>query len=277
MVNCYITSALIISLIIIIFRQELDGWIGTYRYTIKFYNQVYIDPNFLAAFINIPAILVVNRLFITNRNKLRILYFVITAIIMFGVLLTGSRASLIAMLLGCAIVASSYLEIRKYILLVIIFLSLGITMYFLLPEALIHRFFTNSYNDNSNIRRVLAWKFGLDAFYQKPLFGYGIVNSATILNNLYSYNVAIHNTYIQLIVQLGITGTIPFFLIILNSIIYILKNNLRVLLGIVLSLLFTSFMIEQNITITFWTVLIMLNLAISFKKDNPKVDLAKIL
>ena len=49
------------------------------------------------------------------------------------------------------------------------------------------------------------------------------------------------------------------------------------MLGSLISLFFTSIMVENNITITFWSVLIINYLVYDFVKRNPEVPIKDVL
>jgi|GEM_PF-2945386 len=270
-INCYILSALIISLMIIILRQEFEGWVGTYRYTVKSLNQVYIDPNFLAAFINIPGIICVNRLLVTGQKK----YILVIFIILLGVFLTGSRAALVAFFIGSVAVIGCH---RKKIFWIILFLPvLGIILLKVLPFDTIQRMFINSYMDDSNLTRLLNWQMGWTAFQRSPLLGYGTKSTSQILYNSFIYERAAHNTFITGLLHFGLIGWVPFLIILLKIVLITLKKGMRILFGISLSILFTSIMIEANVSITLWVVLILLYQIYYFKKYHPEVNLAEVI
>lgn len=274
LISCYIISSIIISLMIIIFRKELDGWQGTYRYTIKFINQVYIDPNFVGAFINIGAIFSFNRL-LNTKDKL--LYAIVTLIIMVAVFLTGSRGAMLGMFLGIGIMFVNKTSIKKIILFITLSTIIFALIYIFLPQEILDRFFKNSYLDGSNLHRLKNWHMGILAFLKKPIIGYGLIDSGSILGRYLGYNSAIHNTYITWIVQLGILGFFPLFGICLNAIIKSIKLKSNVLKGVLISMFFTSIMIEQNLSLTFWIIIIISYLIINYEKRHNFINVDEIL
>ena len=269
LMNCYILSAVIISLMIILFSQEFNDWIGSSRYTIKSLGNVYIDPNFLAAFINIPVIISINRLLASKNRKY--VYLILIIIIASAVLLTGSRAAVVALFLGSCLVISCYSN--RLFIIILLLPILGLIIYVFLPYDTINRMFINSYF----AVRLLNWRFALKAFMQKPFVGYGITETSSFLNTMFGYKRAAQNTFLAFLVQFGILGSIPFFIIIMKIVLVTFKKDMRVLSGITVSVFFTSLMIEANISITLWVVIILLYLVNSYKKRNPEVDIKSII
>ncbi|MDU7967004.1 MAG: O-antigen ligase family protein [Paeniclostridium sordellii] len=276
LLNCYIFASCIFSLYIIIFRRELDGWIGTYRYTVQLLNGVYIDPNFVGAFINISAVITFNRILAQKKKGLNA---VLTAITAYATFLTGSRGAMIALLMGCGIAFASYnkLKIKRIMIGILFILIIGFLLYMVMPEGTLERMFIDSYYDGSNITRFTNWALGIKSFFMKPIFGYGFVNSVDILINSFGYGHAIHNTYIVTLSQFGIIGSIPIVLILVNLIIQIKKLNICVLYSILVPSLFTAIIIEQNLAINFWFILTILYLIKIFIEKNKNVDINQII
>lgn len=276
LINSYIASSIIISLMIIIFRQELDGWIGTYRYTLKFHNHVYIDPNYIASFINIAVVFSLNRVFIYNKKLAKILYVIVTLLISGAVFLTGSRAGVIALFFCYSFVFAINIKLKNFFIVLISIVLLAILIFSFLPEGLTQRIFNSSYLE-TNQTRLLNWKYGIEAFLYRPLFGYGIMETQHILGNYFGRMKAVHNTYLAFLVHFGAIGFLLIATIVVNIFFKIYKSRIRVMLGSLISLFFTSIMVENNITITFWSILIITYLVYDFVKRNPEVSIKDVL
>lgn len=257
--NAYILSALIISFIIAIFRNPVEGWIGFYRYTIRIYNGEYVDPNFLASFMLMPAFIIFNRCFyITNR----LISFLIFTIISFGIFMTGSRAAIIVLIFGVFLILSNYIKInlRKIIYLSIGILCILVLMKLFVPEELISRVFFKSYSDGSNSRRISNWIMGVKCFIKSPIVGLEFWNSPELLNYYMGYNYAIHNTFLVFLNHFGVLGCSLIIILLGNMLFFLLKGKDKVLIASFVGLLVTSVIIEQNYSITFWLILVMLKI-----------------
>lgn len=277
LINSYIFSSIIISLMIIIFRQELDGWIGTYRYTLKFYNHVYIDPNYIASFINIAVVFSLNRVFSYSKKLTKVSYIVITLLISGAVFLTGSRAGIIALFLCYGFVFAVNIKLKNFFIGLVSIVSLAILVFTFLPEDLTQRVFGISSYLETNQTRILNWKYGIEAFLDRPIFGYGILESQNVLGNYYGYGRAVHNTYLTFLIHFGIIGGLFIAGIFIKILVKVYKSKARVMLGTLISLLFTSIMIENNVTITFWSVLIINYLVFDFIKRNPEIPIKEVI
>lgn len=254
-ISCYIASGLIISFLLIFFRREYLDWENTYRYTIQVFDHNYIDPNFLASFIFIPAAYSLYRFYLNKKIFFKILYLLSTLMISFGVMLTASRGATVVLFFLLVLIS---LKNSKSTLMVIIVVSMFLLIIqTLLPDGNVVRLFQNSY-DNQN-SRLLNWEYGFYSFLKKPLFGYGTVDSATVNISNFGYYGAAHNTFIMLLINFGLIGSIPFFILIINLINKIYKTiDSYLYLGIIFSLLALGVIIELNVTITLWINLIML-------------------
>lgn len=275
-INSYIFSSVIISLMIIIFQQELDGWMGTYRYTLKFYNHVYIDPNFISSFINVAVVFSLNRVFSFNKKLIKIVYVMITLLISGAVFMTGSRAGMIALFLCYGFVFAENIKLKNIFIGLISIVSLAMIVFAFLPDGITQRMFNVSYLE-TNQTRLLDWKYGIEAFLDRPIFGYGILESQNVLQNYYNYGKAVHNTYLTFLIHFGIVGSLLIAVIFLKIFIKIYKSKIRVMLATLISLLFTSIMIENNLTITFWSILIINYLVYDFIKRNPEIPIKEVL
>lgn len=278
LINSYIIAAIIISLNIIIVRNEFNGWIGTYRYTFKFNSGIYVDPNFMASFLLMPSILSFNKVINkVRKDKLYIQYLIAFLLISIGIVLTGSRASLVALGISCIFILIYYRSFKVLGISTILIFIILILFKDMLPYGTVKRLFFNSYIDGSNITRIDNWIHGIKAFSINPLIGYGSVSSSKILISIFGYEHAIHNTYLTFLTQLGIIGFIPVIIVIIKILIYSIKRGNRILFPIVFSLLFTSFIIEQNTTITAWITIIIIYMIIIYRYNNKDISIQDII
>ncbi len=279
LINSYIVSGLIISAIIIIMKQEFNGWSGTYRYTVKFMNGVYIDPNYIGAFINIPAIFVFNRVFISKQRIYKHINIIQTLVMTFAIFSTGSRGSMLGLMVGFSIVFSCNIKfkIKSLICSIGIMIILAIVLYNVIPEETIKRMFFDSYYDASNISRLTNWRLGIEALCKKPFWGYGFIDTNVILSRNFEYSAAIHNTYLAFLNQFGIIGSFPILVIILKIAKQLTKKEMRSLLGVLASVILTSILVEQNVSIIFWCALITLYLIKNYKEYNMMENILDVL
>ncbi|KRE83810.1 hypothetical protein ASG89_11870 [Paenibacillus sp. Soil766] len=273
-ITAYIHSAVILALMIIIIRHTY-GMDTSFRYTIKFSNNEAIDPNYLAAYIIVPALFSLKRwLMPVDRNK-KFYYAITTLVICFGTLLTGSRAALIALVVGILCVMYYYLIkfkkvtektiLKIYASLIVLFFICIISL-FALPNVVESRLFESSYNDGSNKLRFAHWIASLESIGKNPLFGYGSVETKNILMSSVHHYGDVHNTVLSFWLQTGLVGLTC--MIILHIRIWSLLKSGFILKSILICNVITALIISCQLTIGFWTLLILLEMIVQVQKEN---------
>lgn len=153
------------------------------------------------------------------------LYLVYSIFLLVIILLLGSRQTLIFIVFSLLM---SYLFYTKLNIIkigkMIISSVVGLTILYFITTRIeafqfIERRFTNlfyfllednvmegSINARSNMINI-----GIDFFLQRPLFGYGIDNYQTLYQLTYGVMRYSHNNYIELLVGIGITGTLLYY------------------------------------------------------------------
>lgn len=168
------------------------------------------DPNYFAASLLLPLSLAVHG-FLTPRSRLaRLGWLVAAATLVFGILVTMSRGSLVAVAVMILFYMYTHQVSRRMTIpLVAIFVALA----FVLPGA----FFTRLQNaaDDGGSGRTVIWEGGLVAFEHYALLGAGLNNfpyayrehigSAPLLEGKQSATPA-HNSYLEIAVDTGVVG-----------------------------------------------------------------------
>ncbi len=187
-----------------------------------------IDPNNAALMTNFITPLVLNFFFNAKEFKNKLLYFIIFLINLLGILATESRAGFLVFIL---VVSVTLFENRKkfhpknlglIVAIGSITIFLGI---FFTPEAFVNRI-TNITKgksaDVSILRRTDYQRVGIEAFFKKPILGWGTLTFKRIwylsdksLKYAHSERPA-HNTYLEVLVGTGIIGLIAFVWILLR-------------------------------------------------------------
>lgn len=147
----------------------------------------------------------------------------------FGILLTGSRASLITTGFAFLYVLGSStrlkLPVRVLICVVLVFALYGV--YTFIPQGVLQRLGTTEdsvVNGDLN-GRVEIWQAGLDVFEKHPLLGIGSYAFPSAIE----LNKAPHNTYLSILVELGIIGFALFAITILITVynVIVQPNQIR--------------------------------------------------
>lgn len=266
--KCYIASALI--LCIIIFIQRKTPYPGVMRYSIFFSETGFFDVNFLAAYIGIPTLFSFNNAMLRKDKNGKIVYLLITAILLLGVFLTGSRGGLVGVVIGALFTICTRSDFRHKIFkkpklkTVLITLFIIVIIFLLLPKELTERFFMQSYNDGSNQKRIQHWIYSIQAFIHQPIFGCGITWTIEVIQQYCGANYTSHNTFLGALMQLGIVGMIPFMIILLNPIKEFWKIKDTGLVGIIIALLFMLIMIEAQSSLILFVPLIVIYIILRY-------------
>ena len=145
----------------------------------------------------------------------------------------GSRKSLFALILGCCMLYLFKGNLRqklKNVVMMILFLC-AFAMILQLPifERTAQRFegfvavFSSSdrvqETDHSTYLRTLLIKHGLEEFKDSPLMGVGINNAHYLGIKYTGYDFYMHNNYVELLVSIGIIGTMIYYLLLLYPLI----------------------------------------------------------
>jgi O-antigen ligase len=124
----------------------------------------------------------------------------------FGILITGSRAALITTGFAFLYVLGSSrrlkLPARVLICLALVFALYGV--YTLIPQGILQRLGTTEASVvNGDLNgRLEIWQAGLDVFEEHPLLGIGSYAFPSAIE----LNKAPHNTYLSILVEVGIIG-----------------------------------------------------------------------
>lgn len=258
-IKCYIASAVIITIIMLI--QRATPYPGELRFSIYYSETGFYDVNFLAAYIAVPALLSFNNAMLRKDKDGKIKFYAITAIILLGVFLTGSRGGLLGFVIGALFIACVNKEItfekikeiieikklKKPKLRTIILVALGIALlYLVLPRELTDRFFVQSYNDGSNQKRLQHWIYSIQSFIKQPIFGSGITWTEDVIVRNFGAHYTSHNTFLAALMQFGLVGIIPYMMIFIMPIKTLWKSNQKSIIGIILALSFMMIMIEAQ-------------------------------
>lgn len=261
--DSFLFSGLMIALLIVFVRYDY----GAGRISVQIKEGYPVDPNYLSAFLVSPCIIALKRFLFPIGGQSRFFYAPLLFFILLALFLTGSRAAMLAF--GAA---GFIILIRKPVYILPSALAAGLLVFFtvsFLPQNIYERLFISSYNDGSNQKRLWLWSVALNVWLERPLFGYGLVNTKFLLN---IGNVA-HNTFLSFLLRFGLVGTLSFLGICYKIFINSFSKDMLSVMALFFALMFTAFIIEQNTSLSFWSVFTFLTLCVNFKKDNPHEQL----
>jgi len=220
---------------------------------------------------------------------------IITAII---VLLTGSRTALAFIVLNTVFLIyfknrSSFMGKLKTTILILLLFLLFYYLIFNVPifymvigrriENIIDIFRNEGTKDASILERSYMIKFGIEKFIEKPILGYGIVNYLVLLGNEINKRGYAHNNYIELLIGVGIIGTVIYYLMYVFSLFKLIKlkielyKNIKYLfISLFLSILITGYSDVYYYDKHFYILLAMASVLITRKYSKKIISLKMI-
>ncbi|MFZ1936715.1 MAG: O-antigen ligase family protein [Thermoguttaceae bacterium] len=141
--------------------------------------------------------------------------------IMLGILSTGSRGGLLALGVAGALLAfTPGTGVKIWHKLFVVVLAAG---FFMSPaadkvkkrfqEVLSGRDYNLDTSEKTGGGRLMIWSDALKAIAERPLTGVGVGNATTAMGAEYHRWMTVHNSYLQVGVELGVPGLIVFLLL----------------------------------------------------------------
>lgn len=216
------------------------------------------DPNNQAAFLIVGICLSLSN--ILYKKKFVLISVLILLINSFACFKTGSRAGLVTLvflifLFVCLGVGKNQIKsiIKRFLFLAMIIAVLYFIILGSLPESVYQRLFVfSSYSGGSG--RVILWRNAWSLFTRDLLtiiFGAGW-GTATISTGL---DVAVHNTFLTMLCDVGLFGTLLFFCPIIGMSFKLIKKRQIVPVYFLLSQFIPSFFIDSINKRFFWNAI----------------------
>jgi len=201
--------------------------LGAFGYRL---NGFYKGPSILGSAIGFLFLYLIYRAFSDSVKKTeQVLIFIVLPFLLYAVVLTGSRTSIVMMVLGLSFYVIFHINF-KVIFFSIATIVAGLILSVNAPQNLLHRFTLEG--TSSGAGRVDSWNAAYLIFEERPLLGIGmgqfynvsieyVLKLEHVLNStVLDYNLAIHNVYISLIIEYGLLGSLVYM-----SIQYLLFRN----------------------------------------------------
>lgn len=173
---------------------------------------------------------------VTKKKPIHILALVLCGFVALG---TGSNKALVVMALGCllilvidAVSSGSILSLVKLALGVTAIIAVFVLLLQLPMFETINQRFTGMLNayagngtiDHSAYIRNLLVKAGLAQLAQTPALGIGINNGSVVAMKAVGHDYYLHNNYVELLVDVGVVGTLLFYALPLAALVTCLKR-----------------------------------------------------
>jgi probable O-glycosylation ligase (exosortase A-associated) len=160
-----------------------------------------------------------------RSGKGKMFYGLLTVLFVLGVICAFSRGGwvgLIGVFLFLILLSSQRMKTIMVVLGAVVIIMLAV------PQGFKDEFNTISAESGTGLMRVQLWEAGFRMFLDHPVFGVGMSNFSSVHGrfymqaNPYTYRWStVHDIYVQLFTELGLTGAVAFGFIIW----YIFKDN----------------------------------------------------
>ncbi|XGC79499.1 O-antigen ligase family protein [Bdellovibrio bacteriovorus] len=180
------------------------------------------DPNFLCTFFSMTlplALLQASQSFSKRKNLQGILFAVAAVFLGACAIITQSRMGLVALLLGLGFLYTRKLtnHPKETVVKVIVAPVLVGALAFAFFSTDVAKRFTEI-KDKSNLDRILTYENGFKVFADNPLFGAGMHQAKNFFyrNTTYPHfqseakPLEVHNTYLNVLAELGVVGFLSF-------------------------------------------------------------------
>ena len=215
-INCFLRLCTLFSIVSILIEIGHGSFLA-YSWIVVRNASVFYDPNFAAMIFGSAFVLTLKYEGIDNKFKRFILLF------LFGiaVFLTGSRGTLLAIVLAIFLYILIYkkINITKKILLTISFIVISIVLLKYLYSIDFFRVYQGSNN------RGEIWTYTLKFIKNHPFFGAGYLSIRNFLNMSGYHYASTHNSYIDFTFAYGILCFILYLFLIVSILFKSIKNK----------------------------------------------------
>lgn len=242
------------------------------------------DPNFTSILLCLPLIVFLLRMYYNPKKLNCVICSLGALVLMFTIVLTGSRTGMIALtMIIITMFISTLLKSkkekkltwRKVIVVLAILVIILSTIILMLPDQIIGRIF--NYNslyqyDNSSIiagsPRLNIWINAVEILFHRPIVGFGLGMNDYYLLQHKGLITALHNTFIDVWFQFGIVGFVMYIYIIFNYVKDIFITKSYPLTTLIFVLLVGCMFLDMFYGREIWIILMTLSLYLNYMKDT---------
>lgn len=189
----------------------------------------------------------------------------VLGIVLYVVLLTGSRGGLLAV--AAAVAATAVFCLRKsrhrtlYSVMVIAVIALSIAcfdqMLSLLPDSVSSRYTEDALSSETGTARTRAWADVVSAFFESnpvnQLVGHGFGATKDVTFN----GLVAHNSYLELLYNCGILGLLSYLAIILHTFVRSMRNGNYVIAAAILGYAVLLASLSAFASKPFWGIIVL--------------------
>ncbi|WP_246516177.1 O-antigen ligase family protein [Aequorivita echinoideorum] len=284
---------------------RFDDEIFNYYYTYYYFTHLFeIHPTYLGAYVVLAIGILFEKIFSPQKRKL--LFFLGVLILSIGIVFINSRiifllyTSLLTFFILKAILLFYRRKKMRYLIMTIgACVIISVFTVFALSNTFIISRITDelsweltdqvgtAYNEKvDSDSRIARWKSGLEAFNEKPVFGYGTHSEKDLLARYYKKNGLLtalknrydsHNIYLSFALEFGMFGLLILLFYLFSNLFFALKSKNFIyflLFSMVVTICCFESYLKNNAAITFvamfGTVLFFLNFEAFLNKPQDE-------
>ncbi len=254
----YAIGALILSFLVLIFGQMDEGSIYSGRLTLKILG-AYQDPNDLGASLLAPAFYSLYRTFKKGNLFWNIFFAVSFMAMSVATLATGSRGALVAYafaILVFVLMASS----KKGRLIILVSVPFILIIAYLVLRSVLDVYTFNrlfdfgDYTDGNG--RIRIWLSALSQIIYHPFLGQGIASHMGYFLQNRGIALAMHNSYLAMLFEVGLVGLALFFYPTIKSLFYAAKKKNGMICAAICSCMLAAFFLDALLVRYLWNAII---------------------
>ncbi len=224
-------------------------------------NSVFFDPDIFGRFLAVVMILIVGVLLYSRRQREQLMATGVLGLLWVALVLTLSRSSLAALLLGAGIVAALRWRVTRALPVAVAVVVIGVAAVVISPTT----FGLNQGLNGASSGRAGLVSGGLDMFGAKPLVGYGsgsFVTEYRDRNPTTSQTLAAsHTIAITIAAEQGVIGELAYIALVVAAAIVLLRDARRDPVRVAIAAAFVALMFHTELYADFledpltWTLL----------------------
>jgi O-antigen ligase len=187
-------------------------------------NSVFFDPDIFGRFLMLVMIGLATVLLFSRRDREQVLVTVCLAVLWGGLLLTLSRSSLAALLLGLGIIAAFRWEVRRAVIVAAAVVAVGAAAVAISPTT----FGLNQGLNGASSGRANLVTRGLHLFSQRPVWGYGSGSFEREYQLQYHGSAqtlsASHTIAVTIAAEQGLIGELAYLALVIAAVIRLMRG-----------------------------------------------------
>ncbi len=268
----YVVGSFMTLILLFVSGDLLLGWNAEGRRTI-YINGKWQDPNGLAAYLVVGFLYFFDKMF--SKKWYAVPSILLSAAFFYGILQTGSRGALIAIIATIILVPIIKAEKKTRIKMIIGVAILVVAVYTIVAEFLPERLFNRLFNIETYLGgsgRIRLWIAAMEEVFKRPIFGNGIASYLSYFSKLLNGEIAMHNTYLCVLFEVGVVGLVLFIIPFLVALYYPHKEKNSYVFSMVLCNMAIIFFLDAIYIRYIWNALLLGIMVYNISKSPKQLE-----